>query len=121
MKHLKTFLVALCIFSFLSLQQSNSIAGKWEVYKIETENSDVEQSNGKWLHFMNDGILKGGNASNVVDRIGNWSFNAQTNEVTISSKKKISDEGTFKITWVSTKSIYINAEDGKKIHLRRIE
>ena len=121
MKYIKTVLLAVTIFSFLSFQKTDSLVGKWEMFKMESPEGEVrEMDGGKWMEFMKDGVLKGGNSLETTDREGNWEYNAKTDEVTISSPKKRPGEGTFKVSWVDVKTIYVTIDKGRKIYMKRI-
>ncbi|PTX59848.1 hypothetical protein C8N46_108161 [Kordia periserrulae] len=121
MKHLKTLLFAVLIFSFLSFQKTADIIGKWEMFKMESAEGDVRESSGNWMEFVKGGLLKGGNSLETTDRTGEWQFNEATSEVTISSEEKRSGEGTFKVTWMDDTTIYITVDRGNKVYLRRVK
>ncbi|MFK7748754.1 MAG: hypothetical protein AB8B65_10205 [Kordia sp.] len=120
MKHIKAVLLVVTIFSFLSFQTSDSVVGKWEMYKMESGDGEAREMSGRWMEFMEDGALKGGNTFATTDRTGNWEYNAKTKELTISSEEKRPGEGTFKVTWVDAKTLYINIDDVTKVYMRRI-
>jgi len=121
MKPVKTILLAIIIFGFLSFQQTESIIGKWELYKMESAEGEVRESSGRWMEFYKDGILKGGNSFETTDREGNWEYNAKTMELTVSSEEKRLGEGTFKVTWIDADSMYITVDRGRKVYLRRVK
>ena len=120
MKHIKTILLVVTIFSFLSFQKTDSLLGKWEMFKIESSEGEVKEMSGRWMEFMKDGILKGGNSLETSDRTGNWEYNTKTKELTVSSEEKRPGEGTFKVTWIDAKTIYITIDRGRKVYLKRI-
>ncbi|MGH1386639.1 hypothetical protein [Kordia sp.] len=121
MKHIKAVLLVVTIFSFLSFQQTDSVLGKWEMFKMESGEGEVREMNGNWMEFIEDGVLKGGNSLNTTDRTGNWEYNTETKELTISSEEKRPGEGTFKVTWVDANTMYINIDRGRKVYMRRIK
>ncbi|AXG70851.1 hypothetical protein KORDIASMS9_03098 [Kordia sp. SMS9] len=121
MKHVKTLLLVITIFSFLSFQQADSVVGKWEMYKMENAEGEVRASNGRWMEFLEGGELKGGNTMETTDRTGNWEYNTETKELTIGSEEKRPGEGTFKVSWVNEKTMYIDIGQGRKVYLKRIK
>ncbi|MEM6721978.1 MAG: hypothetical protein AAF611_21805 [Bacteroidota bacterium] len=121
MKHVKALLLVVTIFSFLSFTQTDSIIGKWELYKMETLEGDIRESSGRWMEFFEEGVLKGGNSLDTTDREGNWEYNTKTNELTVSSERKMPGEGTFKVTWIDSDHIYIVVNRGRKVYMRRLK
>ncbi len=121
MKHVKALLLVITIFSFLSFQQTDSVVGKWEMYKMENAEGEVRESSGRWMEFIEGGELKGGNTMETTDRTGNWEYNTETKEITISSEEKRPGEGTFKVSWIDGKTISINVGSGRKVYLKRIK
>ena len=122
MKHIKTIILVVAIFSFLSFQQTkDSLFGKWELFKIETTDGEVKEISGRWMEFYKDGVLKGGNSLETTDRTGTWTYNEDTKELSFGSEKNLPGEGTYVITWMDAKTISFNAERDMKIFLKRIE
>jgi hypothetical protein len=119
MKHFKIVLFATVIFSFLSFQQSESITGKWELFKMEA-GEEVRETSGYWMHFMKDGVLKGGDTLDKTERTGNWTYDTETQELTFSSEKKLSGEGTYKINWIDADTMYMVIDRGRKMYFKRI-
>ncbi|WP_298517845.1 hypothetical protein [uncultured Kordia sp.] len=120
MKPIKTVFLVVIIFSFLSFQKTDSLLGKWEMFKMESAEGEIFEAGGNWMEFMKDGVLKGGKSLATTDRQGNWEYNTKTKEVTISSPEKRPGEGTFKVTWIDAKTIYITIDRGRKVYMRRI-
>jgi len=120
MKPVKAILLVVTIFSFLSFKQTDSIVGKWEMFKVESAEGEVREMSGNWMEFLEGGILKGGNSLDVSTRSGNWEYNSKTSELTISSEENRPGEGTFKVTWINAKTIYITVDRGNKVHMRKI-
>ena len=120
MKYMKTILFAVTVFTFLSFQQTDAIVGKWEMYKMESPDGEVREASGRWMEFLEGGELKGGNSLETVDRTGNWEYNERTSELTVTSEEQRDGEGTFKVTWIDDKTIYIVVTRGRKIYMRRI-
>ena len=121
MKHIKAVILVVTIFSFLSFQEVGSIMGKWEMFKMESGQGEVREMSGNWMQFLEDGVLKGGRSLEVSDKTGNWEYNTKTKELTISSKEKRPGEGTFKVTWIDAKTIYINIDTERKVYMRKIK
>lgn len=87
MKHSKAIFLIAVIFSFLSFQTNDSVVGKWELFKMETADGQISESSGRWMHFKADGILEGGNTLETTNRTGNWEYDKETKQLTISSEK----------------------------------
>ncbi|WP_298423081.1 glycoside hydrolase family 43 C-terminal domain-containing protein [uncultured Kordia sp.] len=121
MKHIKALLVIVTIFSFLSFQSNESVVGKWELFKMENSDGEVRETSGRWMDFQADGVLKGGNTFDTTNRTGNWEYNKETKELSISSEKKRPGEGTFKINWIDNKTISLTVGPGRKVYLKRME
>ncbi|WP_157547115.1 hypothetical protein [Kordia zhangzhouensis] len=121
MKQFKAILFAVVIFSFLSFQEINSLEGKWELFKMETPEGEVNETNGRWMHFMKDGVLKGGNTLDTTNRTGNWSYDSKTKSLTFGSEKQLSGEGTYTVNWIDAKTISLTLERGRKVYLKRIK
>ena len=120
MKSYKVIILAVAIFSFLSFQEVNSIEGKWEIFKMETSEGETKEMSGRWMKFYEDGLLKGGNSLDKTDRVGFWTYDAKTKELTFASEKKLSGEGTYTVHWIDAKTISITLERGRKIYMKRI-
>lgn len=121
MKHIKAVILIVTIFSFLSFQTNESIAGKWELFKMEDSNGEVRETSGRWMDFQADGVLKGGNSLDTTNRTGKWEYNKETKEVSISSEEKRPGEGTFVVNWINDKTISLEVGRGRKVYLKRIK
>ncbi|EDP95213.1 hypothetical protein U8527_13425 [Kordia algicida OT-1] len=121
MKHIKAILLVVTIFSFLSFQTTDSVEGKWELFKLEDGSGEVREMSGRWMEFIKGGTLKGGNSLETTNRTGNWSYNTETKELTIGSEQNLSGEGTFKVSWIDAKTFSLEVQKGRKVYLRRIE
>ena len=121
MKHIKAVILVVTIFSFLSFQTTDSIEGKWELFKMVSGEGEVKETSGRWMQFQKDGVLKGGNSFESTDRTGTWKYNTETNELSFGSVAKHSGEGTYKVTWIDAKTISLALERGRKVYLKRIK
>jgi hypothetical protein len=121
MKNFKIILLTIVLFSLLSFQESYSLVGKWELFKLEASDGKSRVTSGHWMHFMKNGILKGGDTLESTDREGTWSYDAETKKLTFGSEEKLSGEGTYTIHWVDAKTIYIVVERGRKMHMKKIQ
>ncbi|WP_420573009.1 lipocalin-like domain-containing protein [Kordia sp.] len=121
MKHIKAIVLVVTIFSFLSFQKADSVEGKWELIKMETADGEVRESTGRWMGFLADGELQGGNTPGTINRTGTWSYNEETQELTIGSDKNLSGEGTFKVDWIDKDNMKLLIQQGRKVYLTRIK
>ncbi|WP_046756056.1 hypothetical protein [Kordia jejudonensis] len=121
MKNIKIVFVLAAIFSFLSFQTNESLVGKWELFKMQSGEGEVRDTSGRWMDFQKDGVLIGGNTLDTTNRTGNWEYNTETKEVSISSEEKRPGEGTFVVNWIDGKTISLDIGSGRKVYLKRIE
>lgn len=121
MKHIKTIILVVTIFSFLSFQTTDSIEGKWELVKMEDGDGTVKEGNGRWMHFMKDGVLEGGNSPGKTNRTGTWTYDSKTKELSFGSEKRHPGEGTYIVHWIDEKNISLPLGEGRKVYLKRIK
>lgn len=122
MKHIKIIILVVTIFSFLSCEQkTNSIVGKWEVYKVENSGEIDDEVTGRWMEFSADGLLEGGNSSNTTNRTGKWTYDKETKSLWFGSEKEIQGEGTYIINWTDENTIDFTVGEKQKVYLKRIK
>lgn len=121
MKNVKIALVLSVIFSFLSFQTNESIVGKWELFKMQSSEGEVLDTSGRWMEFQADGVVKGGNTLDTTNRTGNWEYNKETKELSITSPEKRPGEGTFTINWIDDKTFSLSIGQGRKVYMKRIK
>ncbi|MBC8757168.1 hypothetical protein H2O64_21035 [Kordia sp. YSTF-M3] len=119
MKYTKAILLTVCICSFLSFQTTDSLVGKWELYKLEGSDGVEKEMNGRWMEFLEDGSLKGGNSPETTDRTGKWTYDEATKALWFGSEKNIAGEGTYTINWIDENTINFTVGEGRKVHLKR--
>lgn len=122
MKHIKTLLLVVTIFSFLSCEQpTNSIVGKWEIYKVENLGEIDTEINGRWMEFSADGLLKGGNSSKTTNRTGKWTYDAETKSLWFGSDNDTAGDGRYTINWTDENTIDLTVDETRKVYMKRIE
>lgn len=119
MNYLKVIILTLSISSFLACQTKDSMIGKWEISKLETPDGIDADMEGRWMEFLEDGSLKGGNSPEKVDRTGKWTYDKETKSLWFGSEKKIAGEGTYTVNWIDENNISFTVENDKKVFLKR--
>ncbi len=119
MNYLKVIILTVCISSFLACQTTDSMVGKWELYKLESPDGIDEDMEGRWMEFLEDGTLKGGNSPETTNRTGKWTYDEATKVLWFGSEKNIAGEGTYTVNWIDENNISFTVEKNKKVFLKR--
>lgn len=119
MKYIKVVILSVFICSFLSFQTTDSLVGTWELYKMQDADGSEKETSGRWMAFLADGVLEGGNSPGKTDRTGKWTYDEATKQLSIESERKLSGEGTFPIEWIDAKTITLDVGSGRKVFLKK--
>ncbi len=114
----KIYISLFLTVSFFSCENIVKIEGKWFVEKIEKTNGRIQKSSDKWIHFFNDGTLKGGKIGESEIKKGVWKFDPINKILTIESQKKYSDNGNYKLEKINKKSLIL-IKDSLKIYFKK--
>jgi len=121
MKHLKTLLLAIAVFTFLSFQSIDKLNGKWQIIKIEingTENVMGSESK-KYIQFNEDGTLVGGEMEKEPNRFGSWIYNKADNLLTLKTDNKTEEE-QFTLESVAKDTLVLSNKE-LKVFSKRIK
>jgi len=119
MNYLKVIILTLSISSFLACQTTNPIIGKWEISKLETPDGVDADMEGRWMEFLEDGSLKGGNSPETTNRTGKWTYDIATKVLWFGSEENVAGEGTYTVNWIDENNISFTVQEGRKVFLKR--
>lgn len=118
MKNFKHIMIILSIGLFYSFHQNENIIGKWKVDKLEIKNVISEETTSKWVKFIIDGKMEGGNVLNQIRTTGTWKIDDKRKKIIISSENKSKDDGEYFFEFLNTNDLVL-AKDSVKVFLVR--
>ena len=113
MKHLKHIILILIIGIFFSFHQNENIVGKWKIDKYEINNVKLEKVTNKWIKFINNGKLEGGDLTNQIRKTGTWKIDDKNKKIIILSEEASKDDGEYTFEFLNSNNLILTKDSLK--------
>lgn len=117
----KKIIFILILGIFLSFQKNDTFIGKWKIYSYEINNVPSKDTPNKWIKFIKNGKLEGGDFTNdELKKKGTWKINDKNKTLIFKSEKKSREDGTYFYEFSNSNNKLTLIKDSTKVHMNRI-
>lgn len=118
----KRIILILIIGVLLSFQEYDSLIGKWKIYNVEINNNPIVNKQSKWIKFIKNGKLEGGDFKNKNHtKKGTWKIDYKNKTVMFKSENSSKDDGIYFYEFSNSNNKLTLIKDSVKVYLIKID